>query len=113
MTSGGDNYSVNKTVYGQDVIASHFTIYKDKIRQKLLLFYLEYVKISYAYCRILDWAKNDKSFRSYVASTISYRHNSYQKVQAAQGTKNGLDLLEEFDKGMKVIESWKVGDEAE
>jgi hypothetical protein len=28
-------------------------------------------------------------------------------------TKNGLDLLEEFDKGMKVIESWKVGDEAE
>jgi hypothetical protein len=36
-------------------------------------------------------------------------------VQAAKPTKNAnsLDLLEEFDKGMKVIESWKVGDEAE
>jgi len=31
----------------------------------------------------------------------------------ARKTNNGLDLLEEFDKGMKVIESWKVGDEAE
>jgi hypothetical protein len=27
--------------------------------------------------------------------------------------KNRLDLLEEFDKGMNVIESWKIGDEAE
>ena len=37
----------------------------------------------------------------------------YPKVQAAQKTGKGVDLLEEFDKGMKVIESWKLGDEAE
>ena len=53
------------------------------------------LKISYSYCRIL---------------TDSYPKRS---VQAAQETKNGVDLLEEFDKGMKVIESWKVGDEAD
>ena len=80
-------------------------------RSKTLLSRIRYN--SYAYCRILYWAKDDKSFRSYVASTDSYGYNSHQRVQAAQKTKNGLDLLEEFDKGMKVIESWKVGDEAE
>lgn len=80
----------------------------------MILFYLEYVKISYAYCRILDWAKDDRQIRSYVASANSYySYDSHRRVQAPQVTKNGLDLLEEFDKGMKVIESWKVGDEAE
>jgi tRNA (Thr-GGU) A37 N-methylase len=74
---------------------------------------LEYVKISYVYCRILDWYKDDSQIRSYVASSRSDEYNPRQKVQAAQKTKNGVDLLEEFDKGMKVIESWKVGDEAE
>lgn len=46
-------------------------------------------------------------------STNSYQYNPHQRAQATQKTKNGLDLLEEFDKGMKVIEAWKVGDEAE
>ena len=73
--------------------------------------FFECVKISYAYCRILDWAKDDKKFRSYVVPTNPY--HPYQGVQAAQKSRGGLDLLDEFDKGMKVIESWKVGDEAE
>jgi baculoviral IAP repeat-containing protein 6 len=69
-----------------------------------------YVKISYAFCRILDWAKDDNEFRSYAVSTNSYPYDRHQNVQS---TRKGLDLIEEFDKGMKVIESWKVGDEAE
>ncbi|KAF8807941.1 hypothetical protein BYT27DRAFT_7242326 [Phlegmacium glaucopus] len=80
----------------REVIASHFSIYKDKIRQQ-----------------ILDWCKDDKQIRSYFTPTKPYTSYPQQGVQAARKTSNGLDLLEEFDKGMKVIESWKVGDEAE
>ena len=62
--------------------------------------------------RILDWHQDDSQIRSYVAPTNPYL--SHQGVQATQKTNGkGFDLLEEFDKGMKVIESWNVGDEAE
>ena len=44
VTSRGDKYYINRMLYGQDVIASHFTIYKDKIRQKLYYFILNTLK---------------------------------------------------------------------
>lgn len=109
MASRGDKFYVNGTA-GRHCISFYYL--QGQNTPEVILFYLEYVKFSYAYYRILDWAKTDKSFRSYV-STKPYEYNSYQKDQVAQKTRKGVDLLEEFDKGMKVIESWKVGDEAE
>ena len=45
VTSRGDKYYVNRTAYGQDVIGSHFTIYKNKIRQKYYYFILNTFKL--------------------------------------------------------------------
>ncbi|KAF9567848.1 hypothetical protein CPC08DRAFT_626320 [Agrocybe pediades] len=77
----------------RDVIASHFTHRKDKIRQQ-----------------IVEWNKTDPSIRSYVSKgygkpSAAPRRGGKGKA-AVKPTQSGMDLLDEFDKGIKVIEAW-------
>ncbi|KDR85653.1 hypothetical protein GALMADRAFT_218749 [Galerina marginata CBS 339.88] len=82
----------------QDVIASHFIIRKDKIRQQ-----------------IMEWSKKDPAVRAYTSTSYQedYYHQGIQHPSTKKtAAKTGIDLLERFDKGIKVIESWNLtGDE--
>ncbi|KAJ3510746.1 hypothetical protein NLJ89_g4497 [Agrocybe chaxingu] len=88
----------------RDVIYSHFTIRKDKIRQQ-----------------IVEWSKSAPQIRAYsAASTQAYCIQPFSSGPIAnygqghnQKPSKGLDLLEEYDKGIKIIDTWKTGDEAE
>ncbi|KAJ6601347.1 hypothetical protein DFH09DRAFT_1127533 [Mycena vulgaris] len=75
----------------KDVIASHFTIRKDKIRQK-----------------IMEWATEDPKFRSYYQAPQSNRYaDMYGVVVGANGASaKSLDLVSEFDSGIARVQRW-------
>ncbi|KAJ7654720.1 hypothetical protein B0H17DRAFT_1099703 [Mycena rosella] len=75
----------------KDVIASHFTIRKDKIRQK-----------------IVEWAAKNPSFRSYHQRAPANRYSDMHGVVAgSNGTSaGGLDLVKEFDSGIARVKRW-------
>jgi len=77
----------------KDVIASHFTIRKDKIRQK-----------------ILEWAAKNPSIRSYSQNSKSNRQDDLYGVVVGNhgyGTSaKSLDLVAEFDSGIVRVQRW-------
>lgn len=75
-----------------DVIKSHFSILKAKIRRQ-----------------IVEWSAIEPGIRSY-SSTAQYYSYSHNAAQPKKGS-SGVDLIEEFDKGMRVIESWNIGND--
>ncbi|KAJ6541873.1 hypothetical protein B0H19DRAFT_1175036 [Mycena capillaripes] len=81
----------HKTGIWKDVIASHFTIRKDKIRQK-----------------ILEWAAKNPSIRSYNQGSKSNRYSDvYGVVVGSNGASaKSLDLVAEFDSGIARVQRW-------
>ncbi|KAH9486335.1 Baculoviral IAP repeat-containing protein 6 [Psilocybe cubensis] len=73
----------------RDVIASHFSIRKEKIRSQ-----------------IVEWSKSDSSIRRYQTSHVYYRGPTRGRTTWEATPQNDIDLLAEFDKGIKKIESW-------
>ncbi|KAJ7150183.1 hypothetical protein C8R46DRAFT_1124195 [Mycena filopes] len=74
----------------RDVVASHFTIRKDKIRQK-----------------ILEWAAKNPSIRAYRQGARTNRFDAYGvMVGSACASVKSLDLLAEFDSGMARVQRW-------
>ncbi|KAJ7757445.1 hypothetical protein B0H16DRAFT_1314472 [Mycena metata] len=74
----------------KDVIASHFTIRKDKIRQK-----------------IVEWAAKNPSMRAYQQGARTQRWDAFGvMVGSACASVSRLDLLAEFDSGMSRVERW-------
>ncbi|PPQ71650.1 hypothetical protein CVT24_007841 [Panaeolus cyanescens] len=82
----------------RDVIASHFMIHRVKIRQQ-----------------IVDWIASVPEICAYTADV--HPHAYYGPGPAAPGYRTtnhlhnrtaGRNLLDDFDKGMKLIESWKT-----
>ncbi|KAJ7110312.1 hypothetical protein C8R43DRAFT_1042195 [Mycena crocata] len=75
----------------KDVIASHFTIRKDKIRQK-----------------IIEWAAKNPSIRSYHgAPRLGHGPGMYGVVVGSKGASaKSLDLVAEFDAGIARVERW-------
>jgi len=56
----------------------------------------------------VDWSKTAPHIRAYTATGYPYQPYTPQNQPVAKKSQGGLDLLEEFDKGIKVIESWGV-----
>ncbi|PPQ77024.1 hypothetical protein CVT25_014841 [Psilocybe cyanescens] len=73
-----------------DVIASHFIIRKEKIRQQ-----------------IVEWSKTDPSIRAYQASHNYYGGKTWRHESTGSTTTPKVDLLAKFDEGINMIESWK------
>ncbi|KAJ7729238.1 hypothetical protein DFH07DRAFT_850323 [Mycena maculata] len=76
----------------KDVIASHFTIRKDKIRQK-----------------IMQWAAKDPSLRSYRSGPKGgYGYGAgYEVVVGLNGASGkSLDLVNEYDLGITRVQRW-------
>ncbi|KAF7337672.1 UBIQUITIN-CONJUGAT-2 domain-containing protein [Mycena sanguinolenta] len=78
-------HDAHKNGIWKDVIASHFTIRKDKIRAK-----------------ILEWAAKDRNIRSY---SKSERSEIVEGLNHAAGAKS-LDLVAEFDAGIARVGRW-------
>ncbi|KAJ6520326.1 hypothetical protein C8R45DRAFT_954760 [Mycena sanguinolenta] len=78
-------HDTHKNGIWKDVIASHFTIRKDKIRE-----------------RILEWAAKDRNIRSY---SMSGRSEIVEGLNHGAGAKN-LDLVAEFDAGIARVQRW-------
>jgi len=62
--------------------------------------------------RIVEWSATEPGIRSYSTSAqcnpYIYPHNAAPHPQ--NGSK-GADLMEEFDKGIRIIESWEIGND--
>ncbi|KAF8910063.1 hypothetical protein CPB84DRAFT_1937048 [Gymnopilus junonius] len=74
----------------RDIIASHFTIRKHKIREQ-----------------IVEWSKAEPRIRAYSTSLPLYGIGyNYQMKPKPTNARQGMDLLEEFDKGIQIAETW-------
>ncbi|KAH7881130.1 uncharacterized protein C8R40DRAFT_17876 [Lentinula edodes] len=76
-----------------EVIASHFSIRKEKIRKQ-----------------ICDWAQNDPKMRSYTAASTRPSYFGTEQPMDLQVTiplaLHGMDLVKEFDERMLEVQEW-------
>jgi hypothetical protein len=62
--------------------------------------------------RIVEWSAAEPGIRSYSTSAqYNPNNNPYNSAPQPQKGSQGADLIEEFDKGIRVIESWEIGND--